>query len=317
MISGLLRRRGIALVDSADIETSCYKHSNRSTAVQCTRCDNYICPDCMREAPVGFRCPDCVKAENKTVRQGRTLFGGKPVHTPWATYTLILLNVLAYLAELVDPKLIDRFDVIGFTLRGPDGAYYVADGVRHAGFDPGGVAHGEWWRLVTGAVLHQPPGSSGIGLTHILFNMIWLWTLGRVLEDRLGRLRFLAIFFIGALGSSVMVVVLDPTGGAIGESGAGFALVAAYYILSRRMHELPLDPRQLIIGTLLWLVLSAGFASWQGHLGGLLAGGAAALGIVFAPRVRRTAWQVAALGGVTLVWVTLLVAFANLSDLAS
>jgi len=304
-------------VDSADIETSCYKHSNRATAVQCTRCDKYICPDCMREAPVGFRCPDCVKTENKTVRQARTLFGGKPVHTPWATYTLILLNVLAYLAELVDPKIIDRFDVIGVTLRGSDGAYYVADGTRYAGFEPAGVAHGEWWRLFTGAFLHELPGSSGLGLTHILFNMIWLWTLGRVLEDRLGRLRFLAIFFVGALGSSVMIVALDPTGGAIGESGAGFALVAAYYILSRRLHELPLDPRQLIIGTVLWLVLSAGFASWQGHLGGLLAGGAAALGIVFAPRARRTAWQAAALGGVTLVLVLLLVAAVRLHVPAS
>jgi membrane associated rhomboid family serine protease len=308
---------GDAHVDTAGIETTCYKHTNRSTAVQCTRCDKYICPDCMREAPVGFRCPECVKAESKTVRQGRTLFGGRPVHTPWATYTLILLNVLAYLAELVDPKLVDRFDVIGVTLRGADGAYYVADGTRYAGFGPAGVAHGEWWRLFTGAFLHELPGSSGIGLTHILFNMIWLWTLGRILEDRLGRIRFLAIFFVGVLGSSVMVVVLDPAGGAIGESGAGFALVAAYFILSRRMHELPLDPRQLIIGTVLWLVLSAGFASWQGHLGGLLAGGLAALGIVFAPRARRTAWQAAALGGVALVFVVLLVAALRLRDLAS
>jgi len=304
-------------VDSADIETTSYKHTNRATAVQCTRCDKYICPDCMREAPVGFRCPDCVKTENKTVRQARTLFGGKPVHTPRATYTLVLLNVLAYLAELVDPKVIDRFDVIGETLRGQDGAYYVADGSRYAGFTPAGILHGEWWRLFTGAFLHEPPGSSGLGLTHILFNMVWLWTLGRILEDRLGRLRFLAIFFIGALGSSVMIVVLDPTGGAIGESGAGFGLVAAYFFLSRRLHELPLDPRQLIIGTVLWLVLSAGFASWQGHLGGLLAGGAAALGIVFAPRVRRTAWQAAALGGVTLVLILLLLAAVRLHVPAS
>ena len=302
---------------SADIETSCYKHSNRSTAVQCTRCDKYICPDCMREAPVGFRCPECVKTDNKTVRQARTLFGGRPVATPWATYTLILLNVLAYAAELVKPALIDRFDVIGVTLRGSDGAYYVADGARYAGFTPAGVAHGEWWRLFTGAFLHELPGSSGIGLTHILFNMIWLWTLGRILEDRLGRLRFLAVFFIGALGSSVMVVALDPTGGAIGESGAGFALVAAYYILSRRMNDRPLDPKQLIIGTLLWLVLSAGFASWQGHLGGLLAGGLAGLGIALAPRLRRTAWQAAALGGVALVFVVLLVAAIRLRGLAS
>lgn len=271
----------------------------------------------MREAPVGFRCPDCIKAENKTIRPGRTLFGGKPVSTPWATYTLILLNVLAYVAELVEPKLVDRFDVIGVTLRGSDGAYYVADGSDYAGFHAAGIANGEWWRLFSGAFLHELPGSSGIGLTHILFNMVWLWTLGRILEDRLGRARFLAIFFIGALGSSVMIVVLDPFAGAIGESGAGFALVAAYYVLSRRMSDRPIEPNRLIITYVLWLVLSAGFASWQGHLGGLLAGGLAALGIAFAPRERRTAWQAAALGGVTLVFVVFLVAVVRLHGLAS
>jgi membrane associated rhomboid family serine protease len=64
-------------------------------------------------------------------------------------------------------------------------------------------------------------------------------------------------------------------------------------------------------------VLLAGFASWQGHLGGLLAGGLAGLGIALAPRLRRTAWQAAALGGVALVFVVLLVAAIRLRGLAS
>lgn len=33
----------------------CYRHSKRETYVRCTRCDRYICPDCMRDAAVGIR----------------------------------------------------------------------------------------------------------------------------------------------------------------------------------------------------------------------------------------------------------------------
>jgi membrane associated rhomboid family serine protease len=84
--------------------------------------------------------------------------------------------------------------------------------------------------------------------------------------------------------------------------------VAAYFILTRRLSERPLNPNRLIVTYLLWLVLSAGFASWEGHLGGLLAGGLAALGIAYAPRQRRTAWQAAAIGGVVLVLVVVLLA---------
>lgn len=295
-------------MDTARTETTCYRHPRRATSVRCTRCDRYICPDCMREAPVGHRCPECVKGENRTVRQARTIFGGKPVSTPLTTYTLILLNVLAYVAELVDQGLVARFDNIGTTLVGPDGGFYVDDGTVYPGFSAAGVAHGEWYRLITSAFLHEVPGPTGFGITHLLFNMMWLWILGRILEDRLGRARFLAIYLAGLFGASVLQILIAPTTGAIGASGAGFGLVAAYFILTRRLSERPLNPNRLIVTYLLWLVLSSSFASWEGHLGGLLAGGLAAVGIAYAPRKRRTAWQAAAVGGVVLVLAVLLVA---------
>ena len=38
---------------------TCYRHPERETYIRCQRCDRPICPDCMRDAAVGFHCPAC------------------------------------------------------------------------------------------------------------------------------------------------------------------------------------------------------------------------------------------------------------------
>ena len=50
--------------------------------------------------------------------------------------------------------------------------------------EPGPVGHGEIWRLLTYALLHDPRN-----LTHLLVNMLSLYSLGSFLEPMLGRLR--------------------------------------------------------------------------------------------------------------------------------
>lgn len=65
---------------------------------------------------------------------------------------------------------------------------------------------------------------------HIVLNMVMLWFLGRDLEVRLGRGRFLALFFggaiAGALGHVLLGLVLGrSTGLLMGASGGIFALI--------------------------------------------------------------------------------------------
>ncbi|WP_433300869.1 rhomboid family intramembrane serine protease [Actinoplanes sp. CA-030573] len=298
-------------METVGAETTCYRHPKRETYVRCSRCDRFICSDCMREAPVGQRCPECVKGENKTVRQARTIFGARAgVATAYVTYTIIAINVLAYVVELVHPAVINRFDVLGIGLIGGDGRYYVDDGVPVAGYELIGVLHGEWWRLFTGAFLHELPGGNGTGLTHILFNMMWIATLGTFLERQLGWGRYLALYLLSALGGSVFIVLIDPHQGAIGASGAGFGLAAAYFVITRKLHEYPIDRNRLIFTALLWLVFAAGFTSWQGHLGGLVTGAAVAAGLAYAPRQRRETVQVAALIVVAVVLIAAIAAKA-------
>ncbi|MFI6318380.1 rhomboid family intramembrane serine protease [Nonomuraea sp. NPDC050556] len=286
--------------------TTCYRHPQRETYVRCTRCDRYICADCMREAAVGHQCVECVREGNRTVRQARTVFGASVSQPPVLTFVLIGVNLLAYLAEIAMPSALDRFDMIGLTLIGPDGAQYVYEGFEGDGYRLAGVAAGEWYRLFTGAFLHLPP-STGFGLLHIGFNMMWLWTLGRQVEQQLGWARYLALYLLSALGASVLVLLLDPLSSVVGASGAVFGLAVAAYVIGRRVGHGAVDNR-LMIFFLVWLVATAGFASWQGHLGGLLAGGALALAYAYTPAERRLVLHAAAVAGLALVLTGLVVA---------
>lgn len=43
----------------------CYLHPDRPTTLRCNRCDRPICVADARRVPTGYRCPDCVKQQQK------------------------------------------------------------------------------------------------------------------------------------------------------------------------------------------------------------------------------------------------------------
>ncbi|MDF6041882.1 rhomboid family intramembrane serine protease [Streptomyces sp. JH14] len=294
--------------------TTCYRHPSYETHVRCTRCDRYICPDCMREAAVGHHCVECVKEGQRSIRRARTVFGGTVPRTavPVVTYVLMGLNILAYLGELVRPEIVDRFGMLGAGLTGPDGSQYVYARGDFPGFDTAGVMDGEWYRLLTGSFLHLPPDASSLGsvpfgVLHILFNMYGLWNLGRVVEEQLGRGRYLALYLLSALGGSVMVYLVAPDALTVGASGAIFGLAAAFYVINRRLGRDMQAVNRFLAGFLVWMLISAGFTSWQGHLGGLLTGGIVTAVLAYAPAKRRTAVQIAGCAALFLLLVALVV----------
>ncbi|MFE9471649.1 rhomboid family intramembrane serine protease [Streptomyces griseofuscus] len=274
------------------VVTTCFRHPQVESYVRCTRCDRFICPSCMRDASVGHQCVDCVKEGARSIRQARTVFGGRIAAVPLVTYVLVGLNVVAYLVELARPSFEYRFAMLGTT---------------PAGYVPQGVAHGDWYRLLTGAFLHLTPGEGTFGITHILFNMVALWNIGRVVETQLGRMRYLALYLLSALGSSVLELLLIPESYTVGASGAIFGLGAAYWVMGRRLGHDMREVNRYMAGLLLWLVISAGLTSWQGHLGGLLAGAVVTLAYAYAPRDARRALVQA---GVCVALLALLVALA-------
>jgi membrane associated rhomboid family serine protease len=230
----------------------CYRHPDRVAGVRCQRCERPICPACMRQASVGFQCPECVAERPQRVVTSSQLFRG---HQEVVVGKVIIgLNVAAWV-------------LMTLLSRNPYGA---GGGVFENGalFGPL-VANGEWWRLFSGAFLHA-------GIFHLGMNMLLLWFLSQELEPALGRLRFGLLYVVSLLGGSLGVMVLDPLAPTVGASGAVFGLMGALIVLQLRAKQ---NPWQSGIGGLVALNLVLTFLipgiSIGGHIGGLLAGAAA------------------------------------------
>jgi membrane associated rhomboid family serine protease len=222
--------------------------------VACSNCGRPICPECMTSTPVGMRCPDCARQRTK-VRRGAGAFTS--AKTPYATYALIAINVVVFIAEL-----------------GAGGGATSGQLVEDGGIQGPAIADGDWFRIITGGFLHAGP-------LHLLFNMYVLYVAGTLLEPGIGTPRFLAIYFISLLAGSFGALLLDPNSLTVGASGAIFGLMAAVLVVARGrgMEELASQ-----FGLFIVLNLALTFAipniSIGGHLGGLVGGGVAALLLV-------------------------------------
>ncbi|MET8837004.1 rhomboid family intramembrane serine protease [Micromonospora sp. NPDC004540] len=276
----------------------CYRHPDRETYVRCTRCDRPICPECMRDASVGHQCPECVSAGRRSVRPARTAFGGGAAgRQGYVTKTLIALNVLVMVLSIASAR--SGSAVAGGGLGGLMGDSTpltdwgaVLGLARFSDGIIGGVADGQWYRLVTAMFLH-------FGLLHLLLNMWALWVLGRTLEAVLGPLRFLALYLIAGLGGNVAAYVFtEPNRFTAGASTAIFGLFAAIFVIMRRLGR---DTSAIVPVLVINLVFTFTVPSISvaGHLGGLAVGALMALVLAYAPRMRRTAFQVA--GGAILL----------------
>ena len=165
-------------------------------------------------------------------------------------------------------------------------------------FTPLGTLY-EPWRLVTAAFVHDP--SSPL---HLLLNMYSVFIFGRILEPMLGRGRFLALYLISAIGGSLAVLILSPLNSwVVGASTACFGLMAAYFVIARKLGASSGQLLGLIAINLAFGFLVPGI-SWQGHLGGLVAGGLLSFIYVQTTRPNQRTLQViltAVFAGVILV----------------
>ncbi|HEV7209245.1 MAG TPA: rhomboid family intramembrane serine protease [Mycobacteriales bacterium] len=264
---------------------TCYRHPDRQTYISCVRCGRSICPECMRPAAVGFQCPEEVKEAQRSVRQPRTAFGGRVSAGRNATTVLVALNVVVFLILVGSGTgfisgsislLFARFaDIPGrVVVIGPNGAQTVLQG----------VANGDYYRLVTAMFLH-------FGVIHLALNMYVLMLVGPTLEQSLGRVRFLALYFIAGIGGSVATFVFgSPTEIAAGASGAIFGLFGGYYVIARRIGA-STGPIVATIVLNLVISFSVTFIDVRAHLGGLVTGAAVAAVLAYAPTARRTVVQ--------------------------
>jgi len=176
---------------------------------------------------------------------------------PPVTRNLVIANIVIFLVEMaVGDEAIARFALW------PLGSLFAP------------------WQLVTYAFLHA-------SVTHVLFNMLGLYSFGSDLERVWGTRRFLIYYFTCAIAAGLTQLVFSAVTGAqyptVGASGAVFGLLLAFALLfpDRRVLLLfpPIPMRAPIFAVVYGVIeLFLGVTGTQegvahfAHLGGMLGG---------------------------------------------
>src|SRR5439155_1585746 len=87
--------------------------------------------------------------------------------------------------------------------------------------------------LITSMFLHA-------NLLHVGGNMLFLWIFGNNVEDRLGEIKFVIIYFAAGIAGSLLQIFIDPTSTVpmLGASGAISGILAAYVLYFPRARVL-------------------------------------------------------------------------------
>jgi membrane associated rhomboid family serine protease len=250
---------------------TCYRHPDRETGVSCSECGRGICPDCMTFGPVGIRCPEhagkpqgAAKVVQSVKRVGGATAGA-------VTKALVALNVGIYLLQLAQGASVDANS--GWIY---EKGVLVVEAVDSSG-QLVGLAHGEWWRLLSAAFLHHGP-------IHLALNMLALWWFGQALEAALGRWRFLLLYLVSGLAGSAGALLLDPGALTVGASGAIFGILGAAIVLERQQTYVLGGSALGLLVVNLAFTFAVPNISIGGHLGGLAGG---ALGVLALSRFGR------------------------------
>lgn len=182
------------------------------------------------------------------------------------TYILITVNVLAYIvtAYLSGNFVDSNINVLVF----------LGAKVNYL------IARGEYYRLITCMFLHG-------GIMHLLLNMFALYSLGPFIEKVYGKTRYLIIYFLSGIVSSVFSYMFS-TAVSIGASGAIFGLLGAALIFAMKMKDRIGRGFITNIVSVILINLFMGFSMSNvdnfGHLGGLIGGSAITLLLGIAKR---------------------------------
>ena len=137
------------------------------------------------------------------------------------------------------------------------------------------LSKGEYWRLLTPAFLH-------FGITHLIFNSLWVWEVGRKLERLMGSLIWLAFAIFVSVVSNIGQYLMNgyPLFG--GLSGLVYGLIAFAWVMPYLIKGWPvIISKPLMVFFVVWLIagytdvfsiLGLGNMANEAHLMGLVSG---------------------------------------------
>jgi len=208
---------------------------------------------------------------------GSGLFHSHELPTHSICFKLIMINVIVFLLQIFSTREMTEADLRSqlqrvhqddpnsVSISADDQTDHVVEITERALFraprisvitewlslDTDKVLHGQVWRVLTCAFCHDRESVS-----HILFNMLFLWWFGKTLEVMYGQREFLLFYVSAALLSSLAFMALalaTGTGGSmIGASGAVMATMMLYAIHYPRQTIMifwvfPLEIRWLVL----------------------------------------------------------------------
>ena len=229
---------------------TCYRHPSRETGVSCSSCGRPICPDCMTPTSVGMRCPECARDRTKvkTVRSAPS--------RPVVTQALIAINLIVFVAETAS----------GASLGGVSQAHVGTVYEHGALWGPLITQNHDYYRLLTSGFLHD-------GVLHILFNMVFLYFMGAMLEPAIGRLNFGVVYFVSLLAGSFGALLFEPQAVTVGASGACFGVLGALIVVAHyRGISIWQSGLAMILIINIVFDLSVSGISIGGHIAGAVAG---------------------------------------------
>lgn len=139
-----------------------------------------------------------------------------------------------------------------------------------AGFVKPRFLAGEYWLIITGAVVH---GS----FLHIFMNGFALYSFGKLMELLANRAHLAIVFLLSAVGGGLASLAFFPEGTSVGASGGIVGLLGylVIYAFRRRQFVSAEFRKSLLIN--IGFILVFGLVLYQiidnyGHIGGLLTG---------------------------------------------
>ncbi len=118
------------------------------------------------------------------------------------------------------------------------------------------IMSGQVWRLVTPIFIH-------FGVMHLVFNMMWMWDLGRLIENRRGEFFYCGFVLLVGIGSNLVQYGFTQIPNFGGMSGVVYGLLGYAWMQGRYGSSLGFAlHKSTVVMMLGWFVLC-----WTGMLG--------------------------------------------------
>lgn len=141
------------------------------------------------------------------------------------------------------------------------------------------LTSGQWWRIITPSFLH-------FGFLHIVFNLMWLKTLGSIFEEVYKTKKYLIFFFVTAALSNLLQFFV--TGFKFGGmSGFVYALLGFIWVYPKLDNEFEYSiPKNDAMLMIFWFFLC--FSGLIGNIANTAHGVGLGIGILWALVLSRT-----------------------------